>query len=827
VTVPLEQPSRPVEGSACVAVPPAAADRGDESAGPTRPLFRGSRWPDAAGLVWLSVISFFYLSPALKDGGQFVPADIGRSYSLLTKLLPHSPPLHNDINSDIVTESLPWEIFNWRTVHSGVLPLWDGLAATGLPQLFNFQSAPLALPSVVSYIVPLSWISLTIVAIKLLIAGSGVYICARVLGSGALGATFSASTFMLSGAFAGWLGWAISGPLAWSGWILAAIIVCARSSSRGHVWPVFLLGVVVAFSLYGGFPEASLLMAIGLAVAVGTAALCRVYRGHRDARGAMRVGVGVLAGGALAAPLLLPALSVIRSAARNGNVNDGGLSFHLASLLFAQGYDGLPIQGSISWQNYYESAAYVGVIAIVLALIGVMLGWRRPAVAGLVVGTGVCFLTIYRLGPWGPVQRIYGDLGLSSVALQRLQAVLAMFLALLAGLGLHQLVRALTTRRVRVALAVASTTVAAVIGVLWIGVGRVRLSRANLAEYRTPPSKVELEAIRRASLFWPTASMAFVLILALVVILSKNSSEHSLMRLARRTAIALIAIQSAFLVFAGNGINSYAQVAYPVTSAVASLRQIVGSNLLGLDSGNVDCRSVSPSRHGRCGVRDWEDNGFYPEINVVYGVKELALYDPTIPQSYFDAWPVLDAAQVSKKVDLFAPDIDTVALARYYGVRYVLALPGEPPPHGMRQVARIAGQSLYSVPGSSQFSFNATAMDATVLASSQPSDNRYVITVRVRRPEVLVSRITAVTGWHAVANGRGLPVRGSNGDFLSIEVPAGTTSISLYYWPRSFSVGLLLAATTLAGFIVWTITAVIRRRHPRWPVESPGRECAL
>jgi hypothetical protein len=216
-------------------------------------------------------------------------------------------------------------------------------------------------------------------------------------------------------------------------------------------------------------------------------------------------------------------------------------------------------------------------------------------------------------------------------------------------------------------------------------------------------------------------------------------------------------------------------------------------------------------------LRYWREVGFYPEMNIPFGVDELAMYDPIIPQSYFDAWPVPNAAQVSHEVDLFSPDIDTVALAHRYGVSYVLALPGEKAPPGMRRVATAADEALYVVAGSSQFSFVPSGMRpaaATVISTSHPADNRYVVQVAVAHTTRLAVRITDVSGWHAYADGRPLPIDRYDGGLLRVEVPKGTHTVELNYWPKELTEGLLLAGAAMLGLILWALwcTGVGRRR---------------
>ena len=134
------------------------------------------------------------------------------------------------------------------------------------------------------------------------------------------------------------------------------------------------------------------------------------------------------------------------------------------SLLFAQGYDGLPTKGSVWFGplDYYEATAYVGTVAIVLAVLAVLVGWRRPVVAGL-VGAGLISLVVV----YDPTaQHLFTDLGAGSVATQRMLPMLAFALALLAGLGAEALRRSWAGTSVRVKLAASTGACALVLAYL-------------------------------------------------------------------------------------------------------------------------------------------------------------------------------------------------------------------------------------------------------------------------------------------------------------------------------------------------------------------------
>ena len=567
---------------------------------------RRRRWlPDAAGIAFVVFVALLYLSPALKDGFSFGPADVGVSTSYLTRDL-GTTPIHNHLTGDVIDQDVPWNTVDWTIVHAGSLPLWNSYEGTGMPQLFNFESAALALPTLIGYLFPLTASFLVTVLGKLLLAGIGTYVCCRVLRTGALGATLGGVSFMLSGSFSGWLGWAVSGPVAWSGFLLAGIVLCARS--RRQLRQIWLLAGSVAFAVYGGFPEGYVLLGGVLGAVAAVAAVGTALRRRLAWRGLARVGIGVGAGLALAAPLWLPGISVVARSARLGKDLDAQLPIHLATLFLAQGYYGLPIAGS-TWfgpSNYVESAAYVGVVALVLGLVALAVAWRRPIVVALGLGVVGGVLFVYHTAGY-LVPHLLNRVGLSGLAVGRTLPLLAFFLAVLAGIGGDAVVRRAGERGVRIALGAATAAVAVVIGLLWRTVDAPDL----LSTYQD---------LRRASLLWPSATIALLVAVWLGVTFPGRLAAPGRRRLGAAVGVALVASQAAFLLFAGVGENSYATRPFPTTPYVAEVEKVVGSGLLGIDGPNVTCGNIPPTRvREPCGVRLWAGIGFIPDIEDGYG----------------------------------------------------------------------------------------------------------------------------------------------------------------------------------------------------------------
>ncbi len=691
---------------------------------------------------------------------------------------------YNSVNGDIIDQAVPWNTTNWQLVHSGHLPLWNADSGTGEPQLLNFESAVFALPTLVGYLAPESWAFLTTVLMKLLIAGLGLYWCARVLGARPAAAVLGGVSFLSSGALVGWLGWSVSGVLVFAGPILATAVLAYRSTRA--LWPLGLLSVAVAFAIFGGFPEAYVLLAIALGVLLVVAGAASLAFGVGVAwQGIVRIGIGAAGGAGLSAVLWLPGISVLRSSVRGGEIAATGLPLHYAALLLAPGYDGVPTPGNVFFGNlvdqglYFETAASVTTVTVVLALVGIISGRRRPVVLGLGAAAVACCLLSYRLGPVSPVQRLIIDLGGSALVLSRALALVGFALCVLGALGAETVLGGHAEPRVRMTLGISVGIVGAAVAVL-VGVA---------IDSSLPPV---LRHLRRESLWWPVATTAFmaVVAVALVVLHRAEVDRGRAAFVLRALPVALVGVGSAAGLFTEVGINSYAHTAYPETQATEQLAAQVGSSLVGIEGGNAG------------NIRQWVGVGYYPNINTAYGIDELGLHDPTISAAYFASWPV-HGVDPGGALNLFVPDVDTVALARAYGVGYVLGAPSIPAPAGAVPVGTIAGGVLSRVPDSGRFTMDQGASQP--LRFTHPDDVTYTVAVSGRSGPML-AKITDSPGWTASADGRALRVTAAAGAtsapiFLTVDVPRGTAEVTFTYRPPHFGVAIGLGVATVAAYV--------------------------
>ena len=305
------------------------------------------RWRHWIAILWTVVLAFAVLAPALRHGSM-----IG-SYDLLSRLGLTSRPgvvLRGNVdNTDQIVTNIPWTQLNWTQVHHGFLPLWNPYNGFGLPLAFNWQSAPFSLPSLLSYLAPLRYAYTTVVVATLVIAGTGAYVLGRVLRLGFLGSIMIATVFELSGPMVGWLGYPIAEVMACGGWLVAAALLIVRGERRALAIAFF--AIVLAQSIYSGHPESLVAMAVFLASFLVVLMVSRSVGGRLGLpsgpvfRPTVDLICGVVAGTALGAPLLLPALQLTASSTRSASFKAAALPIHDMLYVVFSAFDGAPVRG--------------------------------------------------------------------------------------------------------------------------------------------------------------------------------------------------------------------------------------------------------------------------------------------------------------------------------------------------------------------------------------------------------------------------------------------------------------------------------------------------
>ncbi|MDE3087314.1 MAG: hypothetical protein KGJ77_11175, partial [Acidobacteriota bacterium] len=216
---------------------------------------------DVAGVGWTVLAAFAVLAPALRPGYALGPYDLLSRFGLTGA---PGVSVHNPAQADVIQQFVPWTRLAWQQVHAGQVPLWNPFSILGMPLAFNWQSAPFSLPMAVSYLFPLHVAFTVVVLTKLVVAGTGAYVLCRVLGTRPLAAALGGTAFELSGPIIVHSQWSMVGVTAWTGWILAGVVLALRP--RHRLGGCALLAVTLALAIYGGHPESLLIVGVSCAV---------------------------------------------------------------------------------------------------------------------------------------------------------------------------------------------------------------------------------------------------------------------------------------------------------------------------------------------------------------------------------------------------------------------------------------------------------------------------------------------------------------------------------------------------------------------------------
>ena len=449
----------------------------------------------------------------------------------------------------------------------------------------------------------------------------------------------------------------------------------------------------------------------------------------------------------------------------------------------------------------------MGLIALALAAVGVWAGRGRPEVWALAALVVVCSALTFL----SPVDQLLDHIpGAHTITWNRAVMILALAVAVLAAFGIDALVRADRDTSVDAARRLA----------LWVGGAFVVGGGAVLLLLAGSVVGISHLSKHQHSLFWPAAQALVGLAVgaALWWRARRRPPAHGRGLLGRAAAVVLFGVESAFLLSTGASFWSVSPSYFATTPGVTALQQSVGSSLVGYGS----CRALAYLTSSK------QEVGIRPDANVAFRIREMAVYDPILPESYLQSWAAAGGAPTPHslaQLGVFCARIASVDQARLYGIRYVLEPAGRKGPYGSVFVRLVGDEGLYSIPG---------AADATVLAVpangvepslfatgtpvtvTHPDPASWRVAVQGGVPLVLRLRLTNVPGWHATVDGRPLALEPwASGAMLEARIPPGRHLVELHYWPPLFSDGLVIAAVVVVALVLSIVLSVGLGRRAR------------
>jgi hypothetical protein len=252
---------------------------------------------DFLALLFIVLMALVYVSP-----GFLFP---GKSFGPLSNLYTWSPwnltqigtqsPKGNELLNDQILQFIPWREYTVANMRKGMVPLWNPYQYCGSPFLGNSQSAPFYPINLLTLYLNIKWYLIVSAFLKLVIAGSGMYVFIRLSGLSSVSSLWSGISFMFMGFNIIWLGHPHTQTFVWIPWILASLRYWNRSPNGLSMG---LLGICTGIAFLGGHPETIfmtglILILYSIFLATQTATIPLKIKYLAGVMGALAIGISI------------------------------------------------------------------------------------------------------------------------------------------------------------------------------------------------------------------------------------------------------------------------------------------------------------------------------------------------------------------------------------------------------------------------------------------------------------------------------------------------------------------------------------------------------
>lgn len=710
---------------------------------------------------------------------------------------------------DFTEFTYPNEVFAARNFSAGIMPYWNPFTFNGMPFVADLQ---------IGYFYPLNQLMYLLsgghlgvgliqffVVIHYLIAMLGTYLLARRIGTGTWGATFAGVTYGLSGILvAHMIHFNMVQHLAWFPLIVYLFYRGVTERSWLHS---LLAGLVLGVTMLSGHPQTTLYIIFFL-FCLTLFVVIRQVRSEEGAGGSSLVGMLAAAalpiaiGAGIFAVQLMPSQELAGLSERatmsyekslEGQMGPAQIFTLIAPKIFgvsdAQGDESMRF-----WYRpreiyyYWETAVYFGVVALLLAVVGVAsekLGPLRWFLAGM----GLLGL-LYGLGDSFIIHPILSKLPLFGTF--RSPARLAMYLslggALLAGVGLERVIRG-DEREDRLAKTVLIT------GGVIVAVGLLAMA----GMFGTPSGDVPSEVISATR----GTGMTAVLLGGIAALVAWASIKGKMPGTLAGGALLLLAIIDLF-------IFGYGQNASP-----QSPEQIYASS----DSQFDFFKARPPSKIFRVSMRNDlgmlmpRNQGPYSGIMLYEGYNPLLLKRRVPPAAELDrAFDLLDIR--------YALSVDSAS------GRAGLAERPTAFPHArmLYDVKVLDSARVYDTMRQGSVDFARTVLlekdpgiktdgTGTGTASITKYDASEIsVDVTTDKPGVLMLSEIWYPSWKASVDGAPAELLTANYSLRGVAVPAGRHTVTMRFESGALSTGTWITLATSLATVAGVIFFALRRR---------------
>jgi len=842
---------------------------------------RSAKRFDAAAILFFLLLALVFFAPVLFGNQTLVPFDNLYRFPPWRAFAAQNgvTQAYNPLLDDLILENYAWKSFINESLRAGELPLWNPYIFAGQPFLAAGQNAALYPLSVLFILLPLTMAYAAFAALHYWLAACAMYFFARVLRLRPFAAAVSGIIF----AFGGFMVVSVVFPMvvsaaAWLPAILAFVELTLREefkraapdanapsySFARQLFFALSAGVLVGIQFLAGHVEVSYYILLVLAFyaawrILGANVVGRVRTLHWRAivrAGAWMFGIVAL-GFALAAIQILPLYELVRLNFREGSASYadvagwalpsrqiltffipdffGNPTHHAYFDIFDFAWKPAP-QGTIFWgiKNYVEAGAYVGILALALAAIGIFkrnaetrnAKWFFLTLVILALlfmfGTPLYAILFYGLPGWNQLHTAF-----------RWIFPWTLGVAFLAGLGAQSLAEGISKR----ALAWFGGALGAVALLAWFGVvlsWAMRDSFLQFADAFVNASDLAQPVFETGSAFWSYQARnlilfgAFVLLAGIVLLLARANFRVRGVAVWKPFALFVLVVD---LFSAGMGFypRADAKLATFVPPAIQFLQQ--------------DKSLFRIATYDEPGQKVLNANSAMP-----FHLQDIRGYDSIIAKQYVEymrAFAPQDELLYNRIAAFYDYKPLSSPLLNLLGVKYIVTT--RPVPNPGYELAYDAQVKIYENKNVLPRAFFVTRarvfenrdellrelpnLDPTrevwleTAPASPPSNeanpappliekytgSEIILKTNLVAPAFLVLTDTYFPGWIGQIDGADTPIYRADGNFRAVVVPAGEHTVRFKYSPISFRVGSVLTLLAVIAVLLALVALVWQR----------------
>ena len=676
--------------------------------------------------------------------------------------------------------------------------MWNSLVGNGAPLAANLQTGAFYPLNFLHLLLPTEYAMGYTAILHVILAGLFMYAYLRTMKLSMLAALIGALAFELNGfliARAGFL--SVTAAVPWlAAWMWRAEKLHEAGGKKQEAGSSALwLALVIGLGVLAGHAQTAV---YGLAF-VSLYFLWRTFSNRASLRVSiprsfMLFAVAVLLGLGLAAIQLLPAAELTRESQRAGGLDYTKIMTHsfwplrLLTML-SPDFFGNPAQNNFwGYNNYWENAAYIGLIPILLALVAIWNRLRRKVTQGPIgfLATTAVVSLILACGWFTPIypflyQTIPGFALFQGPARWLIIALVA--LCALAGFGMQQVLDRGVSRKAATRL-------------ILLGLA---LSLAGLAASFVLKGRVET--------FGP-ATLRLGALLVLTGWLFRSDLQKP------KWTVALVAVVALDLITAQFALNpTLPPDIYHTTNPTADALKTDGSigrtftfaedeEAIKFGTYLAHKTPEGKTQFDGFGPNDldfWlnERAALLPNAAMIDRVPSANNFDSLIVGRYQSLLDRIEALPLEQALPLLSQmHVGYIISPRDLNLPIVTRTPDVTVYRNDQVLPRawVAAQDV-------DLQNVATIMPGSAIESLTDSGN--TVTIRASLPQAgwLILSDTFYPGWQAAVDGLPTEIRAANTAFRAVQVPAGAHTIEFRYEPRSVSIGLLVSLACLVIII--------------------------